>query len=145
MKKSDVIEERSDSELIDKIITELGGWRGETLSRIRKFIKAADPNVVEELKWRKPSNSMRGIPVWSHDGIICTGESYRDIVKLTFVKGAAMSDPAKLFNASLDGNARRAIDILEGDVLDMKAFKVLVRAAVAENHRCRVEKASCQR
>jgi hypothetical protein len=117
---------QSPSELIDRRIAELGDWRGETLSRMRKLIKEADPEVVEEWKWM-------GTPVWSHDGIICTGESYKSIVKLTFHKGASLKDPAKLFNSSLEGNARRAIDIHEGEELDAGAFKTLIRAAVAFN------------
>jgi len=112
--------------LIDKKIAELGDWRGKTLSRMRKLIKEADPEVVEEWKWM-------GTPVWSHDGIICTGESYKAVVKLTFAKGASLKDPAKLFNASLDGNVRRAIDIHEGEEIDAGAFKALIRAAVALN------------
>jgi hypothetical protein len=126
MKKSDAGQGESASELISKRIAELGDWRGETLSRMRKLIKEADPDVVEEWKWM-------GTPVWSHDGIICTGESYRSIVKLTFLKGASLKDPAKLFNASLEGNARRAIDIPEGEEVDADAFKALIRAAVALN------------
>src|SRR5499427_7131296 len=133
MKKSGSTEGQSASELIDKRIAELGDWRGETLSRMRKLIKEADPAVVEEVKWRKPSNSMLGVPVWSHDGIICTGESHKSVVKLTFANGAALKDPAKLFNSSLDGNARRAIDIHEGEEVDAGAFKALIRAAVALN------------
>jgi hypothetical protein len=116
----------SASELITNKIEELGDWRGETLARMRKLIKAADPNVVEELKWR-------GTPVWSHDGILCTGESYKKIVKLTFARGASLDDPAGLFNSSLDGNVRRAIDIHEGEVVDERAFKALVRQAVELN------------
>ena len=126
MKKSGSTEGQSASELIDKRIAELGDWRGETLSRMRKLIKEADPDVVEEWKWM-------GTPVWSHDGIICTGESYKSIVKLTFAKGASLKDPAKLFNSSLDGNVRRAIDIHEGETVDEGAFKSLIRAAVAAN------------
>ena len=126
MKRSGSTEGQSASELIDKRIAELGDWRGETLSRMRKLIKEADPDVVEEWKWM-------GTPVWSHDGIICTGESYKSIVKLTFAKGASLKDPAKLFNSSLDGNARRAIDIHEGEEVDAGAFKALIRAAVALN------------
>ena len=126
MKKSDSTETQSASELIDKKIAELGDWRGETLSRMRKLIKEADPDAVEEWKWR-------GTPIWSHDGIICTGESYKAIVKLTFAKGASLKDPAKLFNASLEGNVRRAIDIREGEEVDAGAFKALIRAAVALN------------
>jgi hypothetical protein len=116
----------SASELISKKFAELGDWRGETLARIRKAIHAADPDVVEELKWM-------GTPVWSHAGILCTGESYKKVVKLTFAKGASLKDPAGLFNASLDGNVRRAIDIHEGEALDEAAFKALVREAVAFN------------
>jgi hypothetical protein len=126
MKKSGSTEGQSASELIDKRIAELGDWRGETLSRMRKLIKEADPDVVEEWKWM-------GTPVWSHGGIICTGESYRSIVKLTFAKGASLKDPAKLFNSSLDGNVRRAIDIHEEEEVDAGAFKALVRAAIALN------------
>ncbi len=131
MKKSGSTEGQSASELIDKRIAELADWHGATLSRMRELIKEADPDVVEELKWRKPSNSMLGVPVWSHDGIICTGETYKDKVKLTFAEGAALKDPAKLFNSSLDGNVRRAIDIHEGAEVDADAFKALIRAAVA--------------
>jgi hypothetical protein len=126
MKKSDSTEGQSASELIDKRIAELGDWRAETLRTMRRLIREADPHVVEEWKWM-------GTPVWSHDGIICTGESYKAIVKLTFAKGASLEDPAQLFNASLDGNVRRAIDIHEGQVLDAGAFKALVRAAIALN------------
>jgi hypothetical protein len=126
MKKSGSTEGQSASELIDNRIAELGDWRGETLSRMRKLIKEADPDVVEEWKWM-------GTPVWSHDGITCTGESYMSIVKLTFPKGASLKDPAKLFNASLDGNVRRAIDIHEGEEIDAGAFKALIRAAVSLN------------
>ena len=126
MKKSGLTEGQSASALIDGRITELGGWRGESLRRMRKLIKEADPDVVEEWKWM-------GTPVWSHDGIICTGESYKSIVKLTFAKGASLKDPAKLFNSSLDGNARRAIDIHEGEEVDAGALKALIRAAVALN------------
>src|SRR5665811_922102 len=122
---------QSASELISKRIAELGDWRGETLSRMRKLIKEADPDVVEELKWVKSSSP--GTPVWSHDGIICTGESYKDVVTLTFAKGASLEDPARLFNSSLDGNTRRAIDIHEGEEVDESAFKALVRQAVALN------------
>ena len=123
----------SPSHLIDARIVALGDWRGVTLARIRVLIRQADPSVVEEVKWRKPSNGMLGVPVWEHEGIICTGETYRSYVKLTFAKGAALADPAGLFNASLEGNARRAIDIREGDRIDERAFKALVRAAVALN------------
>ena len=114
------------SELISKRITELGDWRGQTLGRMRKLIKEADPDVVEEWKWM-------GTPIWSHDGIICTGESYKNVVKLTFAKGASLKDPARLFNSSLDGNTRRAIDIREGEKVDEAAFKALIRQAVALN------------
>ncbi|MFA6242800.1 MAG: DUF1801 domain-containing protein [Candidatus Hydrogenedentales bacterium] len=123
----------SPSRLIDARIAELGDWRGEVLARVRELIIQADPGVVEEVKWRKPSNAMLGVPVWSHDGIICTGETYRNYVKLTFAKGALLEDPARLFNASLEGNARRAIDIHEGDKIDEKAFKALIHAAVVLN------------
>ena len=123
----------SPSRLIEARIKELGDWRGETLARVRLLIKQADPEVVEELKWKKPSSSMAGVPVWSHAGMICTGESYKNIVKLTFFNGASLKDPAGLFNSSLDGNARRAIDIHEGDKVDEAALKDLIRAAVALN------------
>jgi hypothetical protein len=123
----------SPSQEIDARFEELSDWRGEVLSRIRRLIQQADPEVVEEVKWRKPSNSMRGVPVWSHDGMICTGETYKDKVKLTFAKGAALEDPAGLFNASLAGNARRAIDLHEGDEFDERAFQSLIRTAVALN------------
>jgi hypothetical protein len=125
MKKSGASQGQSASELISKRIAELEDWRGETLSSMRKLIKAADPDVVEEWKWVTP--------VWSHDGIICTGESYKKVVKLTFAKGASLKDPARLFNSSLDGNVRRAIDIHEGEEVDEGAFKTLVRQAVALN------------
>ena len=131
MEKSGSTEGQSASELIDERIAELGDWRGETLSRMRKLIKEADPDVVEEVKWVKATSP--GTPVWSHDGIICTGESYKSIVKLTFFKGASLNDPAKLFNSSLDGNTRRAIDIHEGEEVDAGAFNALIRAAVALN------------
>lgn len=108
-------------------------WRSETLDRIRDLIREADPDVVEEIKWRKPSNDMMGVPVWSHDGIICTGETYKAYVKLTFAKGAALPDPSGLFNASLEGNTRRAIDIREGDSIDEAAFKALIQAAAELN------------
>jgi hypothetical protein len=131
MKKSGASQDRPASELISKRIADLGDWRGETLSRMRKIIKAADPHVVEEWKWVKPTKP--GTPVWSHDGIICTGESYKNVVKLTFAKGASLKDPAGLFNSSLEGNTRRAIDIHEGENVDASAFKALVRQAVALN------------
>ena len=133
MKKSGPKENQSASESIDKRIAELADWRGEILSVMRKLIRDADPDVVEEVKWRKPSNSMLGVPVWSHDGIICTGETYKDKVKLTFAKGASLDDPSGLFNSSLEGKTRRAIDIREGEKTDAKAFKTLVAAAVALN------------
>ncbi|PYQ28505.1 MAG: hypothetical protein DMF56_14800 [Acidobacteria bacterium] len=123
--------DQSASERIDKKIVDLGDWRGEALARMRKLIQEADPDVVEEWKWVKPTNP--GVPVWSHNGIICTGESYKSAVKLTFPKGASLKDPDRLFNASLEGNARRAIDIHEGDEIDANAFKALIRAAVALN------------
>ena len=111
----------------------MNDWRGEILARIRMLIKQADPEAVEEVKWRKPSNSMLGVPVWEHGGIICTGETYKAVVKLTFAKGASLEDPSGLFNSSLEGNTRRAIDIREGDKIDEKALKALIRAAVALN------------
>ena len=126
MKKSGASHEQRASELISKRIAELGDWRGETLGRMRKLIKEADPEVVEEWKWM-------GTPVWEHDGIICTGESYKNVVKLTFAKGASLRDAAGLFNSSLDGNVRRAIDIHEGEEIDESAFKALVREAIALN------------
>jgi hypothetical protein len=131
METSDASQGQSASELISRRIAELGDWRGETLGRMRQLIKEADPDVVEEMKWIKSSTP--GTPVWSHDGIICTGESYRNVVKLTFAKGASLMDPARLFNSSLDGNVRRAIDIHEGEEVDESAFKTLVRQAVALN------------
>jgi hypothetical protein len=131
MEKADTSEGRSASELISRRIEELGGWRGKTLSRMRKLIQQADPDVVEEWKWVKATNP--GTPVWSHDGIICTGESYKEVVKLTFAKGAALKDPARLFNSSLEGATRRAIDIREGEEVDAAAFKTLIREAVALN------------
>ena len=124
---------QSPSRLIDGRIKELGDWRGETLARVRALIKAADPEVVEEWKWR-------GVPVWEHDGIICTGETYKAVVKLTFARGAALPDPAKLFNSSLDGNVRRAIDIHEGEKINEKALKALIGAAVAANISARAGK-----
>ena len=124
--------EKSPSQLIDARIKELGDWRGETLARVRALIKEADPDIVEEVKWRKPSN-MLGVPVWEHAGIICTGETYKDKVKLTFAKGASLDDPSGLFNSSLDGNTRRAIDLNEGDKIDEEGLKALIRAAVALN------------
>ena len=120
------------SRLIDARIKSLKDWRGDTLARMRKLIRDADPDIVEEVKWRKPSNP-NGVPVWEHDGIVCTGETYKAAVKLTFANGAALLDPDGVFNASLDGNQRRAIDIHEGETIDEKAFKALVRAAVKLN------------
>ena len=131
MTKTDETRGRSASELISRRIAELGDWRGKTLDRMRKLIKQADPDVVEEWKWVKPTKP--GTPVWSHDGIICTGESYQKVVKLTFAKGASLADPKGLFNSSLEGNVRRAIDIPEGEEVDAAAFKALVREAVALN------------
>jgi hypothetical protein len=131
MTESGSTDDRSASELIDERIAELGDWRGQTLGRIRELIRQADPDVVEEWKWAKRTNP--GTPVWSHDGIICTGESYKSVVKLTFMKGASLNDPAKLFNSSLDGNARRAIDIHEGQEVDADAFQALIQAAVDLN------------
>jgi hypothetical protein len=124
-------EGQSASEAIDKRLTELDDWRAETLRKVRKLIKEADPDIVEEWKWAKASSP--GVPVWSHNGNICTGESYKSTVKLTFVKGASLADPAGLFNSSLEGNLRRAIDIHEGEPIDAPAFKTLIRAAVALN------------
>ena len=114
-------------------IKEPGDWRGDLLSRIRTLIKKADPEMVEERKWKKASNAMAGVPVWSHNGIVCTGETYKNAVKMTFAKGASLKDPSGLFNSSLEGNTRRAIDFHEGDTLDEKALKALIRAAVALN------------
>jgi hypothetical protein len=114
-------------------IKELGDWRGEMLSRIRTLIKQADPGMIEERKWRKPSNGMTGVPVWSHNGIVCTGETYKNAVKMTFAQGALLKDPSGLFNSSLEGNVRRAIDFHEGEKLNEKALKALIRAAVALN------------
>jgi len=126
MKKSGSLTSASPSQLIDARIKELGDWRGKMLSRLRALVKEADPEVVEEWKWR-------GVPVWSHDGLICTGETYKSVVKMTFAKGAALKDPSGLFNSSLDGNTRRAIDVHEGDKIDEQALKTLVRAAVTLN------------
>ena len=126
MKKSAPQESKSPSHLIDARIKELGDWRGEMLSRLRAVVKKADPEIIEEWKWR-------GVPVWEHDGIICTGETYKTVVKMTFLKGAALQDPSGLFNSSLDGNTRRAIDFHEGDTIDEAALKTLIRAAVTLN------------
>jgi hypothetical protein len=131
MMKKSISHEESASALIDKRIKELGDWRGKTLATVRRIIKEADPEIVEEWKWVKPTNP--GTPVWSHSGIICTGETYKSVVKMTFVKGASLSDPSRLFNSSLEGNVRRAIDIHEGDTVDEAALKDLIRAAVALN------------
>ncbi|QDU89734.1 hypothetical protein Pla175_31290 [Pirellulimonas nuda] len=125
--------EQTPSQLIDARIKALDDWRGETLARVRKLIKRADPEVAETVKWRKPSNGMLGVPVWEHAGILCTGEAYKSFVKLTFAKGASLADPSRLFNASLEGNARRAIDLREGDAIAEKPFTALIRAAVALN------------
>ena len=133
MTKPDSSDDAPASALIDQHLAKLADWRGETLNVVRRLIHEADPDVVEEVKWRKPSNAMLGVPVWSHDGILCTGETYKDKVKLTFAKGASLKDPSKLFNASLEGNMRRAIDIREGDRVSARAFQALVRAAVALN------------
>ena len=124
--KSGSQENKAPSQLIDARIKELGDWRGEMLGRLRALVKAADPEVVEEWKWR-------GVPVWSHDGLICTGETYKNVVKMTFAKGASLQDPSGLFNSSLDGNTRRAIDLHEGEKIDEKALKTLIRAAVTLN------------
>jgi hypothetical protein len=131
MTKSSAQQVESPSELIDARIRELGDWRGKTLSRLRGLIKEADPDVVEEWKWKKPSNP--GVPVWSHQGLICTGETYKRVVKLTFFKGASLKDPSGLFNSSLEGNTRRAIDFHENAEIDEKAFVALIRAAVSLN------------
>ena len=138
MKKSKAVAKEgkggeSSSQAIDARIDELGDWRGEMLARIRALINEADPEMVEDVKWRKPSNGMRGVPVWEHDGIVCTGETYKAAVKLTFAYGASLPDPKRLFNSSLEGNLRRAIDIKEGETVDAGAFKALVKAAVARN------------
>jgi len=133
MTKSGSQQSKSPSRLIDARIKELGDWRGSMLSRLRSLIKQADPEVVEEWKWR-------GVPVWSHDGLICTGETYKNAVKMTFAKGAALKDPSSLFNSSLEGNTRRAIDFHEGDKIDEKALKALIRAAVALNESKRSRK-----
>jgi hypothetical protein len=131
MTESSAPQDESPSQLIDAKIEELGDWRGQTLSRLRALIKQADPEVVEEWKWRKPSNP--GVPVWSHQGMICTGETYKSAVKLTFFKGASLEDPSSLFNSSLEGNTRRAIDFHEDDEIDEQAFTALIQAAVSLN------------
>jgi hypothetical protein len=133
MKKIGSKKDESPAQLIDARIEEPADWRGDMLSRLRALIKQADPEMIEERKWRKPSNAMAGVPVWSHDGLICTGETYKTVVKLTFAKGAALPDPSGLFNSSLEGNTRRAIDIREGEAIDEDAFIALIRAAVSLN------------
>jgi hypothetical protein len=132
MKKPDISQSKSPSQLITERIAELGDWRGETLAHVRKLIKEADPTITEELKWRKASNPW-GVPVWSDGGIVCTGETYKTHVKFTFAKGASIKDPESIFNSSLDGNARRAIDLHEGDKINESAFKEIIRAAVKLN------------
>lgn len=132
------------SNRIDERIRSLGDWRGETLAEVRRLIHEADPDILEEVKWVKPSNPA-GVPVWSHAGIVCTGEAYKQAVKLTFARGAALADPNGLFNASLDGNVRRAIDVREGETLDVEAFKALIRSAVAENLRVGAAKSQTHR
>lgn len=136
--------ESDPSRLIDERIRTLGGWRAETLADVRRLIHEADPDVVEECKWVKPTNPL-GVPVWSHDGIVCTGEVYQRAVKVTFARGASLPDPRGLFNASLDGNVRRAIDLREGDALDADAFRASIQAAVAENVRIRAEAGEARR
>ncbi len=133
MKSRERAPERPASRPIDQRIREMGDWRDETLARMRALIMEADPEMIEERKWRKPSNAMAGVPVWSHDGIVCTGETYTTVVKLTFARGATIPDPSHLFNSSLQGTTRRAIDIHEGEKVDARAFKALVKAAVARN------------
>lgn len=125
--------DESPSALIDARIRALGDWRGQALARLRQLIREADPEVVETVKWRKESNDMLGVPVWEHAGILCTGEHYKDKVKLTFAKGASLPDPSRLFNSSLDGGTRRALDVFEGDEIDEEAFRAIIRAAVALN------------
>ncbi|MGE0847801.1 MAG: DUF1801 domain-containing protein [Flavobacteriaceae bacterium] len=131
--------DQSPSDLISQKIGGLGDWRGATLARMRDLIRDADPDIVEQVKWRKPTNPA-GVPVWEHDGIVCTGETYRDKVKLTFAKGASVADPDGIFNSSLDGNVRRAIDIREGETVDAEAFKALVRSAVGLNRQAAARK-----
>jgi hypothetical protein len=133
MKKSRSKKAEPRSEPVDARVKDVGDWRGKMLSQLRALIKEADPAMIEERKWRKPSNAMAGVPVWSHNGIVCTGETYKKVVKMTFAKGASLKDPSGLFNSSLEGNVRRAIDFQEGDKLDEKALKALIRAAVALN------------
>ena len=134
------IGEMSLAQSIDAAFGRHNDWRGETLAKVRALIKEADPDVVEDVKWRKPSNDMQGVPVWEHDGLICTGETYKAAVKLTFARGAALKDPSRLFNAGLDGGTRRAIDIHEGDKINEKAFTALIRAAVEENKEVSAQK-----
>jgi hypothetical protein len=133
MKKSDARTKASPNQLVGAKTGAFGDWRGDMLSRLRALIKQADPEMIEERKWRKPSNGMAGVPVWSHNGIVCTGETYKNAVKMTFAKGADLKDPSGLFNSSLEGNVRRAIDFHQGDKLDEKALKALIQAAVALN------------
>ena len=133
MKSSEQATGKLASQLIDQRIGDLEGWRGDVLGRMRALILEADPGIIEERKWRKASNGMAGVPVWSHGGLVCTGETYQKVVKLTFAHGASIPDPSGLFNASLDGGTRRAIDIHEGETVDARAFKALVKAAVARN------------
>jgi len=145
MKKTTTIpgaapDDASGAASIDALIEERGDWRGEMLARVRALIKEALPVVVEDVKWRKHSNSMLGVPVWEHDGLICTGETYKTAVKLTFARGAALADPSGLFNASLEGGTRRAIDLHEGDKINGKAFKALIRVAAEENRKARAQK-----
>ena len=134
-KKKPSPKKKAPGRAIDKPIRDQGDWRGETLARMRALILEADHEIIEERKWKKPSNAMKGVPVWSHNGIICTGETYAKAVKLTFARGASLPDPSHVFNASLEGGTRRAIDIHEGEKVDARAFKSLVKAAVAENAR----------
>ena len=134
-KKKPTAKKKAAGRLIDKPVRDQGDWRAETLARMRALILEADPKMVEERKWKKPSNAMKGVPVWYHDGIVCTGEKYAKAVKLTFARGASLPDPSHVFNASLEGGTRRAIDIPEGGRVDARAFKALVKAAVAENGR----------
>ena len=134
-KKKPTAKKKAAGRLIDKPVRDQGDWRAETLARMRTLILEADPKMVEERKWKKPSNAMKGVPVWYHDGIVCTGEKYAKAVKLTFARGASLPDPSHVFNASLEGGTRRAIDIPEGGRVDARAFKALVKAAVAENGR----------
>ena len=133
MKSDEKATTKPASRVLDKRIPDSTDWREETLNRMRKLIMEADPEMIEERKWKKPSNGMTGVPVWSHNGIVCTGEMYKKVVKLTFAKGASVPDPSHLFNSSLEGNTRRAIDIPEGETVDARAFKTLIKAAVAQN------------